>query len=95
MGINRDNFYLSTYANFTRCDREPDREPDYESLSGSRYWYDELAVIRASDHWGDGIRSCAWYVDGESYGYGMHAGGHGEFDPICAACRWEDFRRMA
>ncbi len=67
----KDNFYKYTNADFTRCDI-PTREPDYMSESGSMYWYYDNFVVRCSDHWGNGINSCDWSLDGGAWGYGMH-----------------------
>lgn len=69
--INSDNFYDGTNANFARCEI-PITNPDFESNSGSKYWYTESGVIRVSTHWGLGISSCNWHLDGKAYGYGMH-----------------------
>jgi len=60
------NFFNETKATFTRCSR-PAREPDYQSASGSRYWYEHDAVVRESDHWGGGIASCDWYIEHERF----------------------------
>lgn len=32
----------------------------------SEYWYNENGVVRGSDHWGEGISSCDWYLDGKA-----------------------------
>lgn len=48
--INQNNYYLSTRCTFKAC-RRPRREPDYESDSGSRYWYTDKGVYRESTHW--------------------------------------------
>ena len=69
--MDRDTFYRDTFADFARCDR-PSSEPDYISGSLSMYWYLEDGVVRESDHWGYGVASCDWMLDGEAYGYGMH-----------------------
>lgn len=90
---NELNFFVSTKADFAKCDK-PAREPDYVSGSGSAYWYTEDGVIRMSDHWGAGVASCDWYLDGEAYGYGMHLNGTREHDTICAFCAWEGFERI-
>ena len=71
MLFNQDNFYDATEANFTSCEI-PTSEPDYESYGGSKYWYTPNGVIRVSNHWGDAINSCNWYLDGGYYGYGFH-----------------------
>lgn len=71
-----ENFFESTKADYQRVDSLPngfDQEnPDYESRSGSKYWYTDQGVYRMSDHWGYGIASCWWFLDGGFYGYGMH-----------------------
>lgn len=69
--VNFDNFWIETFANFTACDDPPDRDPDFVSRSGSKYWnVDDAAVIRQSDHWTGqhGCRrivDCLWWIDRE------------------------------
>ncbi len=53
------NFFDNTLALFEEVEK-PRREPDYDSESGSQYWYSEEGVIRGSDHWGNGISNCDW-----------------------------------
>ena len=48
--INKENYYISTRCHFKAC-RRPRREPDYESNSGSLYWYTDKGVYRESPHW--------------------------------------------
>ena len=48
--INKNNYYISTRCRFKAC-RRPKRDPDYESESGSRYWYTDKGVYRESCHW--------------------------------------------
>lgn len=48
--INKNNYFLSTRCRFKAC-RRPRRKPDYESNSGSRYWYTDVGVYRESAHW--------------------------------------------
>lgn len=62
---NRENFYINTEADFKNA-KPPEREADYESGSGSEYWYEKDGVYRRSNHWGSGIASCDWYLDGEN-----------------------------
>ena len=64
-------FSYNTRANFVSCEA-PMTEPDYVSKSGSRYWYTDQGVYRESDHFGHGVRSCDWTLDGYGYGYRMH-----------------------
>ena len=61
MSYNERNFFDATAAVFDLCD-QPEREPDYISGSGSAYWYVNGGVVRRSNHWGDAIASCAWYI---------------------------------
>lgn len=60
---NKNNFFVNTIAEYKEIENRPDREPDYISNSGSKYWYTEDGVIRGSDHWGGGIASCDWFLD--------------------------------
>lgn len=101
MTYTSENFFEATAANFERCGR-PDRDADYVSASGSAYWYDEGGVIRESDHWGFGISTCDWTIDGGAYGRGMHVKQGGKFidgydysivedEPICGRCEFADF----
>lgn len=74
--ITFDNYFDSTAAIFKAC-KMPKREADYESDSGSRYWYGENKrgkyVIRLSNHWTrcnhksrvcKKIASCQWQIVG-------------------------------
>lgn len=81
MTFDWSNFHDSSTADFLPC-TIPQRHADFESASGSRYWHTPAGVIRASDHWQRGIRSCNWYLAGAAY-RGPERAGH---------CRWEDFR---
>lgn len=73
--FDENSFFLYTQANFKSTDK-PDREPDYVSSSGSQYWYTDDGVVRGSNHWGEGVASCDWTLDGKAYGYGMHPSGY-------------------
>lgn len=59
--FNENNFFDATAAVFSIC-ATPDRTPDYVSVSGSAYWYENGGVVRNSDHWGYGVASCNWWV---------------------------------
>lgn len=88
-----DNFFKDTIANFTRRNSRPGRPADYTSYSrdgkkSSEYWYTKDGVIRGSSHWGFGIRSCDWRIDGQ----------YTRIDEISILpkreygfCKWEDF----
>lgn len=79
--FNWENFHDASTADFHPCER-PSRDPDFVSGSGSRYWNTPEGVIRESDHWLAGIRSCNWYLDGATY----------KGPERCGFCRWEDFQ---
>lgn len=53
------NFFENTMTVFKQV-AKPRRKPDYESDSGSRYWYSKKGLIRGSDHWGNGVANCDW-----------------------------------
>jgi hypothetical protein len=74
------NFHDASTADFRPCET-PDRPADFVSGSGSRYWNTPSGVIRESDHWMSGIRSCNWFLGGASYRGPERAG----------FCRYEDF----
>lgn len=74
------NFHDASTADFQPCEM-PERPADFVSGSGSRYWNTPEGVIRASDHWMSGIRSCNWYLGGATYKGPERAG----------ICRYEDF----
>ena len=87
---NKNNFYVNTLADFKEISKRPKGKPDYVSYYfdktgkrkiSSEYWYNENGVVRGSDHWGEGISSCDWYLDGKARkGYKRY----GE-------ARWEEF----
>ena len=64
--ITFSNYFMGTKAIFKGC-KKPTRSPDYESNSGSQYWYGSNKngsyVIRFSDHW---CRRTALRVDAET-----------------------------
>lgn len=71
---NKNNFYVDTLADFKEISKRPTGKPDYVSYYfdntgrrkiSSEYWYNENGVVRGSDHWGEGISSCDWYLDGK------------------------------
>lgn len=64
MKANKTNYYTLTKANFEEC-KTPKRKPDYVSNSGSEYWYTLRGVIRRSNHWNYGVKSCSWLLNGE------------------------------
>ena len=62
-------------ADFKEISKRPKGKPDYVSYYfdktgkrkiSSEYWYNENGVVRGSDHWGEGISSCDWYLDGKA-----------------------------
>lgn len=79
----KDNFYVDTFGNFDMVDT-PNSNPDFISRSDSKYWYTSEGVIRYSDHWGQEIRSCSWYLENKEH----------EGDSLTGFCKWEDFRKV-
>lgn len=61
--VTADDYFESTAAIFKQA-TAPDREPDYESASGSKYWLTDSGVYRVSNHWGYSIASCKWWLEG-------------------------------
>ncbi len=66
---NKDNFFYNTYGEFDLIQDRPDRPADYVSRDrngkvSSEYWYTDGGVIRGSKHWGSGVASCDWYLNG-------------------------------
>jgi hypothetical protein len=68
--ITFDNFHINTFTNYKQIKTSeiPNKEPNFVSNSGSKYWYIEETeeVIRQSNHWGRTIASCNWLLDGYS-----------------------------
>ena len=102
---NEDDFFDATAAVF-RPAKRPDREPDYVSGSGSRYWYQDGGVYRESDHWGAGVASCNWAMEGRNEFTSVTGGKYGfaaqhsltddsvNNGPGVGFCRFEDFARV-
>lgn len=73
-----DNFFQNSVGFWAQKSSAPKREPDFDSskmrwdrsgypmskTKGSRYWYTDKGVYRKSDHWGGGVASCSWYLEG-------------------------------
>lgn len=89
---NENNFFLNTQGFFEIVNKRPDREPDYISINkrtgfiSSEYWYTNEGVIRGSDHWGSGIASCDWFLNGRNY-KGLEVKDKIEYGFI----KWNDF----
>jgi hypothetical protein len=60
----------NTVAEFISVKGRPRRRPDYVSRNkrtgevSSEYWYTDDGVIRGSSHWGEGVASCDWGIEG-------------------------------
>lgn len=61
--ITKDNFFDCTACNWKQVNNTMEKDPDYVSDSGSKYWYTESGVYRLSDHWGFGVGSCDWLLN--------------------------------
>ncbi|WP_298223955.1 hypothetical protein [Flavobacterium sp.] len=58
---NRFNFHRHTFCVFTEADLKlvENRKPDYQSKSGSSYFFTDEGVYRLSNHWGRAA-NCKW-----------------------------------
>lgn len=75
------NFYVSTVADWTRCEI-PSIKPDFVSFAGSAYWDYGNRVRRLSDHWGT-VASCYWLLEGKQINVFT-----------CAECDYDEFRNI-
>lgn len=80
--FNKSNFFEKTFGVFIDIDA-PDREPDYISETGSKYWYTQYGVYRESDHWNMWIGSCFWTIDSPFINC-----------VICGFCNWHIFSEI-
>lgn len=87
---NFGNFYVVTAADWKPIEM-PDREPDYVSKSGSKYWDMKTGVIRQADHWGVGIGDCNWFLTSISDAC-VTSPTAIKFE-ACGYCAYEDFRQ--
>lgn len=57
----KQNFFKNTYCVFKMVHAQvlKDKEPQYISRSGSKYFYTDEGVYRSSSHWGKAA-SCKW-----------------------------------
>ena len=85
-GFNEENFYMGTEAVWEECEC-PEGSPDYESYSGSDYWYEGPWVYRRSDHWGHGVSTCNWYLNEDDGRSSFNWGG----GTRCGRCRFSNF----
>lgn len=75
------NFHECTLCDFTEV-KGVDFKADFVSGSGSAYMYTDEGVYRQSDHWGYGIATCSWILDGNVQ-TGMKVG----------FAKWSDFTK--
>ena len=68
----------------------PSGMPDYRSGSGSEYWYTPEGVYRLSDHWGAGVGTCQWSIEGDA----VSSSWNDRNGERCGFCKWEDFESM-
>lgn len=83
--VSFEDFHLGTFANFIKIKQKdaPVKPADYISKSGSKYWYENNTVIRASDHWGRTIATCNWLLNSSAH-KGFSFG----------ACELQNFKRQ-
>lgn len=67
--INKNNFHISTKADFKKTNKDWDslktnKDRTYKSKTGSKYIIKDDILYRHSNHWG-GIASCLWTLNGE------------------------------
>jgi len=71
--ITIDNFWDYTFAVWEEFDFDPENTACKligESKDGSKYYTDnvvgtkDISIYRVSDHWGGGIGTCNWYLNG-------------------------------
>ena len=84
---NKDNYFANSIGYWELCD-VPQKAPDYISVSGSKYWYIDKGVYRQSDHCGNGIASCSWFIKGKQYDTFGLSTGTTETAFIC----WDDLK---
>lgn len=66
--------------------RSPDHvSRDREGKISSEYWYTNEGVIRGSTHWGEGIATCDWYLNGVAEGNMIHT------NKLYGKAKWGDF----
>lgn len=84
MNYNKKTYFNNTTALFTEVEK-PNREADYISESGSKYWYEETGVFRESDHWGE-ISQCYWSLVDSNFKHILNN------EINCGFSEWEYFR---
>lgn len=84
-----ENFFSNSIGFWEERKSRPRIKPDYVSYNthaaargtgnikvSSEYWYTQDGVIRGSDHWGEDVASCSWFIKGERYSdYGVSKSG--------------------
>jgi hypothetical protein len=92
---NKDNFFLNTIAEFKAVAKNLVKinKPDYESVSGSKYWYTQKGVYRYSDHWGN-VASCYWELKTPSRSDVENRAAWACDTELLAFCRWENFGKI-
>ena len=68
--ITIDNFFISTYGVFKEIEEIPKEYYSFFKSTGSEYFRTIKGdvVIRKSDHWGNGINNCSWFLEGHPIG---------------------------
>lgn len=79
--VDSSNFHECTLCDFTEV-TDVNFKADFVSSSGSAYMYTEEGVYRQSDHWGYGIATCSWILDGNVQ-RGLKVG----------FAKWSDFKK--
>lgn len=78
---NRYNFFKHTFCEWKSVDDFSERKEDYNSKSGSRYFFTSEGVYRISNHWGRAA-NCRWRLLTSSKKSQVHQVGY---------ANWSDF----
>ncbi len=87
------NCFEKTIGTYEECETLT-RKPDFESYSGSCYWYSKTGVVRRSDHWGCGIVNCDWALhrkNGKTLYGTYYTNAISVKDPKWGFAKWADF----
>lgn len=87
------NYFENTLVMYTET-KKPKGDPDFESDSGSRYWYSKEGIVRGSDHWGNGVANCDWALKRKNGKiiYGVSYKSPKTFkDRLYGFAKWEDY----
>ena len=79
--VNEADFFEYSICDWKRVENI-EFKTNYQSESFSQYMYNNEGVFRKSNHWGCGIATCIWTLDGDSIAVK---------DDLIGFAKWEDF----